>query len=227
LRVLAIDTALDQCAVALWDHASKGVLAEQTIPMQRGHAEALLPMIEKVMAQAGLAYTAINRLVVTTGPGSFTGLRIGISAARGLALALGVPAVGVSTLSAYAAPYSAAAQPQPVAVVLDAKNDQAYLQEFDESGQALSPPAALAVAEVAKRLQQKTLILAGTAAERVYVSAKVLGKEVHLAPDGSRPHIGMIARLGALEDPTLSPARPLYIRMPSTSISSQPSIAMV
>jgi tRNA threonylcarbamoyladenosine biosynthesis protein TsaB len=226
LRVLAIDAALDQCAVALWDHASETVLAEHTF-MQRGHAEALMPMIETVMAHAHCDYRAIDRLVVTTGPGSFTGIRIGISAARGLALALTVPVLGVSTLAAYAAPYFLATQPQPVAVVLDAKNDLAYLQEFDATRQPLAAPSALGISDVARALRQKALILAGTAAERVYVSAKVLGKEVHLAPTSAGPLISMIAKLGAWSDPATSPARPLYIRMPSTSVSSTPSIAVV
>src|SRR6201989_3424662 len=75
--------------------------------MLRGHAEALLPMLQRVMQQANFGFSDIDRIAVTTGPGSFTGLRVGIAAARGLALAAEKPAVGLSTLSAYAAPHMA------------------------------------------------------------------------------------------------------------------------
>ena len=107
MRVLAIDTALAACSAAVLDTAVGGIVASESLPMLRGHAEALMPLIARVMDQAGMAFADLDRVVVTTGPGSFTGLRVGIAAARGIALAIDKPAVGVSTLSAYAAPYLA------------------------------------------------------------------------------------------------------------------------
>src|SRR5277367_2116868 len=107
MRVLAIDTALAACSAAVLDTEQGGILARESLPMIRGHAEALMPLISRVMEDAGLAFTDLDRVAVTTGPGSFTGLRVGISAARGIALAADRPAVGLSTLSAYAAPHIA------------------------------------------------------------------------------------------------------------------------
>ncbi len=107
MRVLAIDTALEACAAAVLD-TERGKLASESLPMVRGHAEALMPLIARVMAQADMPFSALDRIAVTTGPGSFTGLRVGISAARGIALAAGKPAFGLTTLAAYAAPYIAA-----------------------------------------------------------------------------------------------------------------------
>src|SRR5207245_7803218 len=81
-----------------------GIIASETLPMARGHAEAVMPLIARVMDLAGVEFAELDRIAVSTGPGSFTGLRVGISAARGIALAAGKPAVGLSTLAALAAP---------------------------------------------------------------------------------------------------------------------------
>ena len=108
MRVLAIDTALEACAAAVLD-TEHGRMASESLPMVRGHAEALMPLIERVMQQADMSFAALDRVGVTTGPGSFTGLRVGIAAARGIALAAQKPAVGLSTLAAYAAPLIATA----------------------------------------------------------------------------------------------------------------------
>src|SRR5215470_17052161 len=102
MRVLAIDTALDACAAAVLDTQLAAVVASETLTMARGHAEALMPLIARVMDQAKVEFAELDRIAVTTGPGSFTGLRVGISAARGIALAAGKPAIGLTTLSGFA-----------------------------------------------------------------------------------------------------------------------------
>ena len=132
MRILAIDTALEACAAAVLD-TEQGKVASETLPMVRGHAEALLPLIQRVMRQADLAFAALDRIAVTTGPGSFTGLRVGISAARGIALAAGKPAVGLTTLSAFAAPLIAQDDQTSVAVAIDARHDHVYLQVFADT----------------------------------------------------------------------------------------------
>src|ERR1700751_2488132 len=104
MLILAIDTALEACAAAVLDTGASKVIASESQAMKRGHAEALMPLIARVMKGSGLAFAALDRIAVTNGPGSFTGLRVGLSAARGVALAAGKPAVGVTTLAAYAAP---------------------------------------------------------------------------------------------------------------------------
>src|SRR3954468_20996175 len=105
MLILAIDTALDACAAGVLDTAAGKLVAQESQPMKRGHAEALMPLVARVMKESGVAFAALDRVAVTTGPGSFTGLRVGLSAARGIALAANKPAVGITTLTAYAAPH--------------------------------------------------------------------------------------------------------------------------
>src|SRR5512134_2331782 len=104
MLILSIDTALDACAAAVLDTSAGGAIARESQPMKRGHAEALMPLIARVMKASGIGFAELDRVAVTTGPGSFTGLRVGLSAARGIALAAGKPVVGVTTLTAFAAP---------------------------------------------------------------------------------------------------------------------------
>ncbi|MGY4328805.1 tRNA threonylcarbamoyl adenosine modification protein YeaZ [Bradyrhizobium sp. LB7.2] len=128
MLILAIDTALEACAAAVLDTDAGQLLAQEQLLMKRGHAEALMPMIARVMLSANLAFTSLDRIAVTMGPGSFTGLRVGISAARGLALAAKRPAVGLTTLSAYAATVVGQSGTAPVISAIDARHDHIYFQ---------------------------------------------------------------------------------------------------
>src|SRR6476660_10271831 len=107
MLILAIDTALDACAAAVLDTDAGRLIAQESQAMKRGHAEALMPLIARVMKQSGVAFASLDRIAVTTGPGSFTGLRVGLSAARGIGLATAKPVVALTTLAAYAAPVGA------------------------------------------------------------------------------------------------------------------------
>ena len=140
MRVLAIDTALGACSAAVLDTEQGGITASESLAMTRGHAEALMPLLARLMEQAAVAPLDLDRIVVTTGPGSFTGLRVGIAAARGIALAINKPAVGLSTLSAYAAPYLADDDNAPVVIAIDARHSHVYLQVFAAGGRTVTGP---------------------------------------------------------------------------------------
>src|SRR5271156_3896962 len=126
MLILAIDTALDACAAAVLDTGTGQLIAQESQAMKRGHAEALMPLIGRVIAASGVAFASLGRIAVTTGPGSFTGLRVGLSAARGIALAANIPAVGVTTLAAYAAPVVSESAEYPVISAIDARHDHVY-----------------------------------------------------------------------------------------------------
>src|SRR5882757_8591907 len=140
MLILAIDTALDACAAAVLDTEAAKIIAQESQAMKRGHAEALMPMIARVMKTSGVAFTALDRIAVTTGPGSFTGLRVGLSAARGIALAAGKPVAGVTTLTAYAAPVVSVNAAQPVISAIDARHDHVYVQVVGGDGSSLMTP---------------------------------------------------------------------------------------
>src|SRR6478609_8756980 len=128
MLILAIDTALDACAAGVLDTDAGHLIARESLSMKRGHAEALMPLIARVVRESGVGFADLDRIAVTTGPGSFTGLRVGLSAARGIALAAEKPAVGLTTLSAYAAPIVSRNEAQPVLSAIDARHDHVYFQ---------------------------------------------------------------------------------------------------
>src|SRR4026208_2062288 len=140
MRVLAIDTALEACSAAVFDTDRGGITASESIAMARGHAEAVMPLLARVMDLAEMEFANLDRIAVTTGPGSFTGLRVGIAAARGIALASGKPAIGLTTFAAFSAPVSAADETLPVVVAIDARHDHVYLQVFGPGGRTLVAP---------------------------------------------------------------------------------------
>src|ERR1700726_896330 len=114
--------------------------------MTRGHAEALMPLVGRVMDAARLEFDEIDRIAVTVGPGSFTGLRVGIAAARGIALAAGKPAVGVSTLAAFAAAHLNPGMTRPVVAAVDARHDHVYVEVFGPGRRILLTPRLVPIA---------------------------------------------------------------------------------
>src|ERR1700716_342461 len=165
MLILAIDTALDACAAAVLDTGTTQLIAQESQPMKRGHAEALMPLIARVMKAAGIAFTSLDRIAVTTGPGSFTGLRVGLSAARGIALAADRPAVGVTTLTAYAAPVVTEGGEHPVISAIDARHDQVYFQVVSGDGSSLIRPRVGPIEEAIDASRFGAAHLVGNAAQ--------------------------------------------------------------
>ncbi|MEK9754465.1 MAG: tRNA (adenosine(37)-N6)-threonylcarbamoyltransferase complex dimerization subunit type 1 TsaB, partial [Rhodospirillaceae bacterium] len=126
--ILAIDTSTAACSVALWRDGA--VVAARLEMLGRGHAENLMPMADVVLEEAGVAAEALTLVAVTTGPGAFTGLRLGLAAARGLTLALGVPCAGFTTTETLAAAVAAEAG-EAIVAALDSKRGDFYVQVFD------------------------------------------------------------------------------------------------
>jgi tRNA threonylcarbamoyladenosine biosynthesis protein TsaB len=214
MRVLAIDTALGACSAAVLDTAYEGVVASESLPMLRGHAEALMPLVQRVMAAAELRFTDIDRIAVTTGPGSFTGLRVGIAAARGIGLAAETPTVGISTLSAFAAPCLDADEKRRVVAAIDARHGHVYLQVFAPDGTALGAPRLAPLSEAAQAAAQAPSCLAGSAAQAV--AAAMSGERIAAALVDARdaPDIAWVARIGSMASPDQAPPKPEYLRAP-------------
>jgi tRNA threonylcarbamoyladenosine biosynthesis protein TsaB len=214
MLILAIDTALDACAAGILDTDTGKLLAQESQPMKRGHAEALMPLIARVIKQAGLIFEALDRIAVTTGPGSFTGLRVGLSAARGLALAANKPVVGLTTLTAYAAPVVTQNGEQPVISAIDARHDHVYFQVVSGDGGSLIRPRVAPIEEALGASRFGAPHLVGNA-------AKILADRwpAHALPPFKvdaqiAPEIAWVAWLGAAVSPNTAPARPFYLRAP-------------
>lgn len=214
MRVLAIDTALEACSAALLDTTQGSLLASLSLPMTRGHAESLMPVIDTVMRDSGLSFSDLDRIAVTTGPGSFTGLRVGIAAARGIGLAAGKPVVGLTTLTALAAPLIAADDRLPVTAAIDARHDHVYAQIFGPGGRTVLSARIISVADAVRAaIAMDKMRLVGSGAT-LMAAAWPPAAALHSVDDRRAADIGWVARLGAASDPQQSAPRPFYLRAP-------------
>ncbi len=195
--VLGIDACLGRCSVALI--SEEGAIASKSEEMARGHVERLAPMVHEVLAEANIAPTAINRIGVTCGPGGFTGARLGVSFARGLALSNGAQAIGISTLEAIAAQTPA----DLVLVALDGRRGDLFVQIFDK-GVPVTPPEAIAT-------------------DMLDIHAAKHGAPLIIGPDPLPPIDPVIvARLATLRGAEEGPPRPLYLRAPDAKAAMRP-----
>ena len=210
MKVLAFDCSGASCSAAVM--IDDRPAAQRFLLMERGHAETLLPMIETVLREAALTPAALDLLVVTIGPGSFTGLRIGLAAARGLALARRLPAIGVTSFDAVRTDDAAA---PPLFIALESKRAELFLQRRDRAQPPL--PALVPPEEWAATLPPGPCSLAGDGAARL---AAALGRDdVVLLPGHGRPDPVALARLGAArwQAGDRTPLAPLYLRAPDTT----------
>jgi tRNA threonylcarbamoyladenosine biosynthesis protein TsaB len=225
MRLLALDSATVACSAALW--RDDRVRARRFEAMERGQAEALMPMVLAVLDQGGCGFADLDAVAVTVGPGAFTGLRIGLAAARGIALAADLPVLGVTTMEAVA---HGAAWPGPGAsnllVALDSKRRDRYLQPFDAALAPLAPPVALLPAAIAAMLTRHVppgpLAVVGDAAAEVTAALADSRRYTATQPDApALPDAAVVARLAAARlrstprrDWRMAPPAPLYLRPP-------------
>ncbi|MFD1744764.1 tRNA (adenosine(37)-N6)-threonylcarbamoyltransferase complex dimerization subunit type 1 TsaB [Rhizobium helianthi] len=206
MHVLAIDTAGVDCSAAIYHASEKRVLSSVIDRIGKGHAERLMAMIEEALQAADLILPSIDRIAVTIGPGSFTGIRVGVAAARGLGLALDVDVVGVSTLQALAMKHLDEDASRPVIAAMDAKRNEIYAQAFDEHCQPLGQPESLSLDQLKALAHKHSATVTGSAV------ALLSGLEKSEDPD--RFNIAIVAKLGAQAQPGVDIAKPLYLRGP-------------
>ncbi len=226
MRVLALDTAMNGCAAGVLDTDSEECVA-LVEPMPRGQAEKLVPLIQKALTKARLDFSDLGLIATTVGPGAFTGLRIGLSTARALGLALNIPVLGVTTLQVLAAAYFAKHQHgKNVLVLIETKRTDFYGQLFDAEGSSISAPFALSASVIADAYLEQECVIIGDANARFMGLLTDEQKSRADAVDGFEiPDPAFIAVIGyALFEngDTDSPAEPLYLRDADVSQSKRP-----
>lgn len=215
--VLSFDTSLAACSAAVVDVSEDArVLSASRCEPGKGHAEILLGMISEVMSTAGAGFEDVDRQIVTIGPGSFTGVRVGLSAARGFRIAHNIPICGVSTLQAIAANASksdAVDRKAPIAVIIDARRNQAYGQVFDAALKPLCAPSLLAVDELGRWIEpwkDMSLTLMGSGAGLITKTGNLMLK----IEDYALPDAACFAMALRDTEPDQTPPDPLYLRKP-------------
>jgi tRNA threonylcarbamoyladenosine biosynthesis protein TsaB len=221
--VLAIDTAGSTCSVAVG--LGEKILAHKQIEIFHGQAETLLPLVDGTMREAQLEPSALEVVAVTTGPGSFTGIRVGLAAARGIALAIGARLIGVTSFVATAAEttHSSLSEGRFLLVALESRREDLYIQFFGAAGDPLTDPAVVmpfALGDIINAaVGSAPLLIAGDAALR---AAAALGqrRDTRILEDSAAGAVGTLRaglrliRLGRPDDPP----RPLYLRAPDVTL---------
>ena len=216
MKLLAIDTASTLCAACVTDTGTGEVLGRAVIHIGKGHAEALMGIIAEAMAEAGVGYKGLGSIAVSIGPGSFTGIRVGVSAARGLALALKIPAVGVTTLAAMAEEARDRHPDRRILVAIDAKRGELYVEDHEADGRLVAGPMIVAVEEAGTLLAGELPVLAGSGAAIVLAAAQAddPAAAFDIVESSATADIAIYARLAAAGRIHGSPPKPLYLRGP-------------
>jgi tRNA threonylcarbamoyl adenosine modification protein YeaZ len=205
--VLAIDTALGACQAAVWRDSA---ITARSEAMERGHGEALAPMVRALLAEAEISPKQLDRIAVTIGPGTFTGIRIGLAFAKGLGLALDRPVTGISTLEAIA--LRAGSGERPLLIANHGRGEEFYAGLYDGALNQLRPPWVARFDAIAADLPDGPLRIAGSAAEEV--AQRLAFRRPELLSIPPLADIAAMAALAAVRDPPGHPPEPLYLRKP-------------
>ncbi len=229
MSILAFDTCLGAISVAVRCGVAQGEwkLHEAYEMRTTGHAERLMPMIAEVMDEAGLAFSGIEQIAVTVGPGSFTGVRVGIAAARALALATGKPVLGMTSLAAMAhlaaERMGASRAGRPIVVAVDVRRDMAYVQMFSGEVIEAGGPRLIAREDAAALVGDGATVVVGSAADAVAEAVGNAGGKAEAALSDLQPHARMLALTPSALVP-MSPVKPLYLRPPDVKPQSDKSL---
>ncbi len=219
MNILALDTSMGACSAAVFcaGGTSEHLFARAEL-MARGHAEALMPMVAEAMAEAGVMPSGLDLIAATLGPGSFTGVRIAIAAARGLALATGTKLWGADSLAVMAqgarAETDLRQSGRPFAVAVDARRSMLYFGLFDAAGARLQGPALIAPGDAAALLPDDVAVAVGSGAELLAQAAEMRDRRVTAALPELQPDASALAALALAGGETLTILRPLYLRPP-------------
>ena len=219
MNVLAFDTAMGALSAAIWSDGH--IISARHAILSRGHAEKLMPMVADVCDEAGLEVASCDRIGVTIGPGTFTGQRVGLAAARAMKLGTSLDLVGVTTLQALAAAVEDAATDDAIVSVIDARRGELYVQAFSPTLEDLSPPAVLSPPDAVIRIHKldRPLIIVGTGAGLMAPVLADKGAQFRYSTASAQPDARLVARLAAAADMSVPQVpSPLYLRAPDAKL---------
>lgn len=209
MKLLAIDCSANLCAACVYDAVADRELGRAVLDLGKGHAEHLMGVVADALQASGLAFADLGAVAVSVGPGSFTGVRVGVSAARGYALALGIPAIGVTTLEALAAEAREQSGPGNVLATLDGGRGEIQAAVYGPTGEILFQPSVIDLDRAVALADEFAATLAGTAAGRIADALQSVGP----GPQAPTADIAIYARLASGKKPGEKP-KPLYLREP-------------
>ncbi|MEP3277551.1 MAG: tRNA (adenosine(37)-N6)-threonylcarbamoyltransferase complex dimerization subunit type 1 TsaB [Stappiaceae bacterium] len=223
MNILAIDTSLERCSVALRNSGSehRDIVITETIGI--GHAELLPSMVSEVLSTSALKAVDVDRIGVVCGPGSFAGLRVGLSMARGMALVNKADVVGIPTLSALATAAAKAASDLPIVVIQDARRKELFVQIFDAAGLELGPPQVTTLPALGSVLP-RAAILIGSGAKLVKETLDS-SQDMDVICDVGAPDIEAVLKLTECADHPFCPPSPIYLRGPDAKKQSGFAVA--
>jgi tRNA threonylcarbamoyladenosine biosynthesis protein TsaB len=229
MNILAFDTCFDGCSVCVAERRGEDIVELSTM-MERfetGHAERLVPMIRETMESARLGFDQLALIAVTIGPGTFTGTRIGVAAARALALASNAKTVGASSLAVMAGVAGREINADALAVVVDARRGEVYAQVFGEGGalDARSPPQLLSIEEAAHLGGGGSIVFVGSGASAVAEVATREGRNVAARLPDLLPSASALARIAGVLETSDAPLVPFYLRPPDAKPQDGKAIA--
>lgn len=225
MKILALDTALNACSVAVLD--GDRILAHVHEKRARGHAETLMPLIQDLMKSCGARFPDLDLIAVTVGPGTFTGLRIGLAAARGIALAAAKPCRGITTLEALAASVPVtASQGRPIIATADARRREIYAQVFSsvQTPGLVAPeqaPIALPLVDAASLLTMSSALILGSGGPLLAANPDFDTSRFQISdldPDPDAVLVGRLAAQRPIPGKSEGPPAPLYLRAPDAKL---------
>jgi tRNA threonylcarbamoyladenosine biosynthesis protein TsaB len=219
--LLVLDTTFDACQAGLFQLYDGLPVALRSEPMTKGHAERLVPMVEAVLKQGSLSFPDISKIAVTRGPGSFTGLRVGLSAARAYGVALDIEVIGVTTLQAHAVAAKAQAEAfktDIIWVLLDARRNGLYHQQFNAKGEALSEARLTDIEAITSFIPDIPFLLWGSGLSLMQNALK--DRHFEVGESDAAPSLSAIAKT-AMQNEMQDAATPFYLREADAKVSGK------
>lgn len=220
--LLALETSDRLCAACLYDVAKREVLASKTLDIGKGHAELLMGVIDTVLARAEVKFSQLSSVATCIGPGSFTGIRVGVSAAIGFSIALNIPKIGITSLQALAIQAAQVTGSKDVLVLIDAHRGDVYAQHFSANGEAKTVAAQISVAGLVEDTDLSAVTLCGSGV----AALQSLSPEtaINTLSEFSYPSVEAVA-LAASNPAFQLPVKPLYLRRPDAKPQASYTIA--